>query len=867
MKLNGKKALVFFKGNKGDAGAKIVSTEYIGIDKNGGYIYKQTFDDGTTAQFTAPKGDKGEQGLSIYYTPINWVYLSGNPVKNYYIALSMFSGIPNSGDLCVTNDGVLCSVKTVNATVGGGSVAVNYVTTLKGDKGEQGATGAKIVSIEYKGVDEDGGYIYEMAFDNGAIAQFTAPKGATGAKGDTGATGEKGEKGDTGDKGATGAKIISTVLIGQDGSGGNVYEQTFDDGTATRFTAPKGEKGEDGAQGEQGLRGYTGAKILSTEFVEQDENGGNVYKQTFDNGVTAEFTAPKGEKGDKGETGAAGATGAQIVSTEYVGIDSEGGYIYRQTFDNGVTAEFTAPKGGKGDRGEQGEQGATGAQIVSTEFLEYDENGGNVYQQTFDNGVVSQFTAPKGDTGAKILSTVLIGVDDNGGYIYEQTFDNGTTAQFTAPKGDRGYTGARGATGATGAKLSSMVYIGEDELGGYVYEMTFDDGVKAQFTAPRGDNEYLSTLVKDLLDEPTIIDIIVKDGTTVYLDALVGVTSVDWGDGAINNDKSHTYAVISEEDCYRTLKIYGCEEFSNRIQGTMQMGENIRIGNSVKIIRTRAFNWGYDYSYHCKNLTIGKSVTLIEAGAFYLPTVDKITFNATNCADIGGNSPAIISEAASNNGTEITIGKNVERVPANLFDASGASMSEKLETTNIVFEDGSVCESVGAYGLPDADEISGKIYVPRLRFDDFQAMEGLAEYVGLFETTVWRSEVAAAIEERSTALSQQIEESSTALSQQIENSNATIAEKAKVYLHRLRFTSTEQTTVLIQPIYSSNASKIESAAALSATIHGNNILGTTLNNTVVVLEATHNNGSEEYYFKLNGATQTNAVLTDYVFEI
>ena len=829
MKLNGKKALVFFKGNKGDAGAKIVSTKFVGVRGDGGYIYEQTFDDGTTARFTAPKGDKGEQGLSIHYTPINWVYLSGNPVKNYYISLSMFSGIPNSGDLCVTTDGVLCSVKTVNATVGGGSVAVNYVTTLKGDKGEQGATGAKIVSIEYKGVDEDGGYIYEMAFDNGAIAQFTAPKGATGAKGDTGATGEKGEKGDTGEKGATGAKIISTVLIGQDGSGGNVYEQTFDDGTATRFTAPKGEKGEDGAQGEQGLRGYTGAKILSTEFVEQDENGGNVYKQTFDNGVTAEFTAPKGEKGDKGETGVAGATGAQIVSTE---------------------------------------------------FLEYDENGGNVYQQTFDNGVVSQFTAPKGDTGAKILSTVLIGVDDNGGYIYEQTFDNGTTAQFTAPKGDRGYTGARGATGATGAKLSSMVYIGEDELGGYVYEMTFDDGVKAQFTAPRGDNEYLSTLVKDLLDEPTIIDIIVGDGTTVYLDALVGVTSVDWGDGAINNDKSHTYAVISEEDCYRTLKIYGCEEFSNRIQGTMQMGENIRIGNSVKTIRTRAFNWGYDYSTHCKNLIIGKSVTLIEGGAFYLPTVDKITFNATNCADIGGNSSAIRSEAASNSGTEIIIGKNVERVPANLFDASGASMSEKLETTNIVFEDGSVCESVGAYGLPDADEISGKIYVPRLRFDDFQAMEGLAEYVGFFETTVWRSEVAAAIstatDEINTALKDNqanIGATATAVSalEMAVNANATAIEEVKakkLYKHIIYIKTDEETYPYYCILYSHSAEEMDSAEEIYSFAKFSNANGAFIvcggNNGVKTLRIVYNGGYTVY---LNTKAQTNVTFSDVVEEV
>lgn len=42
------------------------------------------------------------------------------------------------------------------------------------------------------------------------------------------------------------------------------------------------------------LKGKTGAKIVSTELIGQDENGGNIYKQTFDNGSTATFVAPRG---------------------------------------------------------------------------------------------------------------------------------------------------------------------------------------------------------------------------------------------------------------------------------------------------------------------------------------------------------------------------------------------------------------------------------------------------------------------------------------------------------------------------------------------------------------------------------------------
>lgn len=50
----------------------------------------------------------------------------------------------------------------------------------------------------------------------------------------------------------------------------------------------------------------------------------------------------------QGETGATGATGAKIVSTELVGHTTDGGNIYQQTFDNGSKAKFIAPKGDDG---------------------------------------------------------------------------------------------------------------------------------------------------------------------------------------------------------------------------------------------------------------------------------------------------------------------------------------------------------------------------------------------------------------------------------------------------------------------------------------------------------------------------------------
>lgn len=61
-----------------------------------------------------------------------------------------------------------------------------------------------------------------------------------------------GEKGEQGEKGDTGAKIVTTTLIGQDENGGNIYEQTFDDGSTAQFVAPKGDAGTGGGEAIEG---------------------------------------------------------------------------------------------------------------------------------------------------------------------------------------------------------------------------------------------------------------------------------------------------------------------------------------------------------------------------------------------------------------------------------------------------------------------------------------------------------------------------------------------------------------------------------------------------------------------------------------
>lgn len=90
--------------------------------------------------------------------------------------------------------------------------------------------------------------------------------------------------------GADGATFIPSV------SSDGVLSWTNDKG----YTNPTPVKIK-GADGKNGVDGATGAKLVSQVLQGQDANGGNIYLQTFDDGTTATFTAPKGDKGDKGD--------------------------------------------------------------------------------------------------------------------------------------------------------------------------------------------------------------------------------------------------------------------------------------------------------------------------------------------------------------------------------------------------------------------------------------------------------------------------------------------------------------------------------------------------------------------------------------
>lgn len=155
---------------------------------------------------------------------------------------------------------------------------VQWLASLKGDKGLKGDTGARGLT----GPKGDNGL-------DGAI-------GKTGPKGDIGLTGDIGPKGATGAKGATGdigpiGPIGKTGLTGSKGDRGDTGAKGAIGLTGAKGdTGPRGLPGKDGETGARGIQGPIGVK--------------------GDRGIQG----PKGETGLKGDTGLQGIQGIQGIT-------------------------------------------------------------------------------------------------------------------------------------------------------------------------------------------------------------------------------------------------------------------------------------------------------------------------------------------------------------------------------------------------------------------------------------------------------------------------------------------------------------------------------------------------------------------------
>ena len=227
--------------------------------------------------------------------------------------------------------------KIAEAQLGGGEVDLSeYVTKETGNANQITFSDGQTFQAKL-----NAGTLKGPKGDTGA----TGPKGDTGAQGPKGATGAQGLKGDIGPQGPAGPQ----GLPGADGAKGDKGDKG--DPGIQGPQGLKGEKGDPGIQGPQGPKGDTGATgatpTIKIGTVTTGNAGTNATVTSSVSGTTTtfNFTIPKGAKGDKGDKGDTGAQGPQGPKG-----------------DTGATgaAGATGPKGAKGDTGATGPKGADG---------------------------------------------------------------------------------------------------------------------------------------------------------------------------------------------------------------------------------------------------------------------------------------------------------------------------------------------------------------------------------------------------------------------------------------------------------------------------------------------------------------------------
>lgn len=321
----------------------------------------------------------------------------------------------------------------------------DWLESLKGDTGAQGAPGVGIYSVEKISGSGDPGetdtYGVYLADDDhtllGTFDVYNGETGPEGPEGQQGPAGADGAAGINGQDGENGVSITAVTLTSGTHAPGTLdtYTVHFSDGNVSTFQVYNGDDGAAGANG---------VGIADIQFTSGDHSPGSTdtYTVLMEDGNSYTITVYNGADGNDG----VGIASIDLTSGTHAPGTLD---TYTILYDNNDTTTFQVYNG---DDGADGTDGNDGNGIASITLTSGDHSPGtsDVYTITFTDGTSSTFSVYNGTNGTsfklEVVQTLPITGDTgtiylvpNGGttpniydeYIYNNGWEKIGTTEFT----------------------------------------------------------------------------------------------------------------------------------------------------------------------------------------------------------------------------------------------------------------------------------------------------------------------------------------------------------------------------------------------------------------------------------------------------